>query len=138
MTHTNEMVKETKSDLNPLFAQKHSHHHVHVFLKLAVSCLLVGLAIRLLFFTDSFSLSSVVHNPPPLAANAIVQLPILSFPSPPPPSPSLHFPPNQTQTSPRGNTNFMSMYCSRIYSSSATHARSAKCVLDPFSTKRHT
>ncbi|KAG4917036.1 hypothetical protein AAZX31_19G239200 [Glycine max] len=95
------MVKETKSDLNPLFAQKHSHHHVHVFLKLAVSCLLVGLAIRLLFFTDSFSLSSVVHNPPPLAANAIVQLPILSFPSPPPPSPSLHFPPNQTQTSPR-------------------------------------
>ncbi|TKY61279.1 hypothetical protein E2542_SST11129 [Spatholobus suberectus] len=87
------MVKEPRSDLNPLFPQKHNH----VFLKFAVSCLLVGLAIRLLF-ADSFSLLSVVHTPPPLA-NAIAQSPLVSFPSPPPDS--VHFPGNQSQTSPK-------------------------------------
>ncbi|CAJ1961262.1 unnamed protein product [Sphenostylis stenocarpa] len=85
------MVKETRSDLNPLFAQKHNYHHV--FLKLAVSCLLVGLAIRLLF-TDSFSLSSVLRNPPPLA-NAIPNSPFFSSL----PSYSVDFPVNQTQSS---------------------------------------
>ncbi|BAT87867.1 hypothetical protein VIGAN_05128300 [Vigna angularis var. angularis] len=93
------MTKETRSNSNPLFAQKHNYHHHRFFLKLAVSCLLVGLTVRLLF-TDSFSLSSVVHNPPPLA-NAIPNSPFLSFPPPPPPSYSADFPVNQTQASPQ-------------------------------------
>ena len=125
-------MKETRSDLNPMFAQKHNYHHRHVFLKLTVSCLLVGLTIRLLF-TDSFSLSSVVHNPPPLA-NAIAHSPLVSFP--PPPSYSVDFPVNQTQTSPQGNNSFhVCLQCSKT-----VHLHGLqKCVFDLFifSTKPH-
>ncbi|XP_027351030.1 protein trichome birefringence-like 25 [Abrus precatorius] len=85
--------KETRSDFNPLTLQKPNH----VFLKFAVSCLLVGLAIRLLF-TDSFSLFSVVQTPPPLP-NAVLHSPLLSPPSLK--SHSVDSPPNHTQTSPQ-------------------------------------
>lgn len=105
------MKKETRSDSNPLFAQKHNYNHHHrFFLKLALSCLLLGLTVRLLF-TDSFSLSSVVHNPPPLA-NAIANSTFLSFP--PPPSYSADFPVNQTQASPQGNKSLHMFVCSVI------------------------
>ncbi|XP_061353014.1 protein trichome birefringence-like 25 [Gastrolobium bilobum] len=81
-----------RSELSPFSLQKQNH----MFLKLAVSCLLVGLALSLLF-TDSFSLtSSLVQTPLPLA-KAIAESPVISFPSKTPDS--VDFPGNQSQTS---------------------------------------
>ncbi|KAF7826158.1 protein trichome birefringence-like 25 [Senna tora] len=71
------MVKGTRSDVNSFCVQK---HYNQVFVKFAVSLLLVGLAFRLLF-SDSFTFSSEVETP-------IVEPPVLS----------VNFPGNQSQT----------------------------------------
>ena len=90
-------MKGMRSELSPFSLQKHNH----VFLKLAVSCLLVGLTFRFLF-SESFTFLSVVHTSS--LANAIAQSPVI---------PSLSetldsvddFPGIQTQTSHNGNRN---------------------------------
>ncbi|KAI4355203.1 hypothetical protein L6164_003997 [Bauhinia variegata] len=84
------MVKRMRSDLGPFSLQKHNH----VFVKFAVSFLLVGLAFRFLFW-DSFSFSSVVEPPPPLVAKEEVQAPLISFPVQTPDS--VDFPGNDSQ-----------------------------------------
>ncbi|OMO64331.1 hypothetical protein CCACVL1_21851 [Corchorus capsularis] len=56
------MVKEMRMDLNP--SSLHKRHHI--FVKFAVSFLLLGLAFRL-FASDSFRISSSVIEAPPLA-----------------------------------------------------------------------
>lgn len=82
------MVKGTRSELNPYAPHKHNH----VFVKFAISLLLVGLAFRLLV-SDSFRLSSVVETPPLVpkdkAESSLVSLPLQT-------NDSVNFPGNQT------------------------------------------
>ncbi|KAK7338030.1 hypothetical protein VNO77_18627 [Canavalia gladiata] len=74
------MVKETTSDFNPLSP----HNYNYVFLKFALSSLLLGLAIRLFFFTDSFTIYSVPPNstPPSLPPHSVDFLQNQTQPSP--------------------------------------------------------
>ena len=68
------MVKEMRIDLNP--SSLHKRHHV--FLKFAVSFVLLGLAFRL-FVSDSIRFSSsVVETPPIVETNTITESPPLS------------------------------------------------------------
>ncbi|XP_021280258.1 protein trichome birefringence-like 25 isoform X1 [Herrania umbratica] len=68
------MVKEMRIDLNP--SSLHKRHHV--FVKFAVSFLLLGLAFRL-FVSDSIRFSSsVVETPPLVDTNSITESPPLS------------------------------------------------------------
>ncbi|KAI4328886.1 hypothetical protein L6164_021207 [Bauhinia variegata] len=79
-----------RSDLSPSSLYKHNH----VFVKFAVSFLLVGLAFRILF-SDSFIFSSVVEPHTGLVANEEAESPLIPFPLQTPDS--VDFPGNDSQ-----------------------------------------
>ncbi|KAJ7962535.1 Protein trichome birefringence-like [Quillaja saponaria] len=84
------MMKEMRSDLKPLSLNKQNH----IFVKFAISFLLVGLAFRLLF-SDSFRFPAVVETPP--LKEVKTEFPLESLPVQTPDY--VDFPGNESQTS---------------------------------------
>ncbi|XP_042487665.1 protein trichome birefringence-like 25 [Macadamia integrifolia] len=82
-----QMVKEMSLDWNPWSLRKHNH----VFVKISVSFLLMGLAFRL-FFSDSIGFSSVPETPL-LEKTETPEIPVKILLPPPSPSPSPSPPP---------------------------------------------
>lgn len=102
------MVKEMRFESsNPFSLSSSFHKHNHVFVKFAVSFLLVGLAFRLLF-SDSIRLISVVEPLPAPIETEETESPVSSFPvqSPPP----LDSPANNTTQKPE-NRKQISFLC---------------------------
>lgn len=112
-----QMVKEMRSEYsssNPFSSPSSFHKHNHVFVKFAVSLLLVGSAFRL-FFSDSIRYISVLEPlPPPVETEQELketETPVSSFLAQTPSSlPPIDFPAtNITQESENGKQHFLSL-----------------------------